>query len=77
MCGLRAGNRLFDMMKDAMIKGERIEIRGLGVFSVRSRKAKTVRNPQSGQLLQVPPQRGPYFKMALEIKKGLLKHDDV
>ena len=70
-------NSLFEMMTDAMRRGERVEIRGFGVFFVRNRKDKAARNPQNGQLLQVTPQKVPFFKMALEIKKGLLNHDDV
>ena len=72
-----ACNSLFEMMTDALKRGERIEIRGFGVFSVRSRREKTAKNPQNGRLVQVPPQRVPFFKMALEARKGLLNHDDV
>ena len=72
-----ACNSLFAMMTDALKRGERIEIRGFGVFSVRSRKEKTAKNPQNGQPVQVPPQRVPFFRTALEIRKGLLNHDDV
>lgn len=70
-------NTLFALMTAAMSRGERVEIRGFGVFSVRNRKDKTARNPQNGEFVQVPPQKVPFFKMALEIKKGLLNHDDI
>lgn len=73
-----ACNNLFDLVTDALQKGERVEIRGFGVLSVRSRKDKTAKNPQDGSPVQVPAKRVPFFKMALEIKKGLLKnHDDL
>lgn len=72
-----ACNSLFDLMADAMKRGERVEIRGFGVFSVRSRTEKVSKNPQDGSPVRVPAQRVPFFKMALEIKKGLLNHDDV
>lgn len=72
-----ACNSLFDLMTDAMRRGERVEIRGFGVFSVRSRKDKVAKNPQDGSPVRVPAQKVTFFKMALEIKKGLLNHDDL
>lgn len=72
-----ACNSLFDLMTDAMRRGERVEIRGFGVLSVRNRKDKTAKNPQDGSSVQIPAKRVPFFKMALEIKKGLLNHDDL
>jgi integration host factor subunit beta len=72
-----ACNSLFDLMTGAMRRGERVEIRGFGVFSVRNRKDKVAKNPQDGSPVKVPAKRVPFFKMALEIKKGLLNHDDV
>jgi len=72
-----ACNSLFEMMTDALKRGERIEIRGFGVFSVRSRKETTAKNPKNGQTVHVPSHRAPFFKTALEIRKGLLNHDDV
>ena len=70
-----ACNNLFNMMTEALKRGERIEIRGFGVFSVRTRRDRILRNPQDGTPILVSAQRGPFFKMALEIKKGFIQYD--
>lgn len=49
-------------------KGDRIEIRGFGCFSIRNRRAKTGRNPKTGEPVTVPPKSFPYFKPGLELR---------
>ena len=51
-----------DAVKDALAQGERIELRGFGVFKVRHRKARTGRNPRTGKPVEVPPRSAPVFK---------------
>lgn len=46
----------------------KVELRGFGSFRVRSRRARQGRNPQTGQPVQVPPKRIPYFKPGKELK---------
>jgi integration host factor subunit beta len=46
----------------------KVELRRFGSFRVRSRKARQGRNPQTGQPVQVPPKRVPYFKPGKELK---------
>lgn len=46
----------------------KVELRGFGSFRVRSRRARQGRNPQTGQPVQVPPKRVPYFKPGKELK---------
>ncbi|MBN1546740.1 MAG: integration host factor subunit beta [Syntrophaceae bacterium] len=70
-----ACNNLFNMMTEALKRGERIEIRGFGVFSVRTRRNRTSRNPKDGTPVFVSAQRVPFFKMSLEIKKGFIQYD--
>jgi integration host factor subunit beta len=53
---------IFDCLKDALSRGEHIEIRGLGSFHVRSYKGYKGRNPKTGESIQVKPKRLPYFK---------------
>lgn len=62
-------NMVFDMMADALKKDERIEIRGFGSFVNRSYGSYQGRNPKTGQVVQVPPKRVPFFKVGKELKE--------
>jgi integration host factor subunit beta len=61
-------NLIFDSMVDAMVKGDRIEIRGLGSFVVKEYGAYTGRNPRTGESIQVQPKKLPFFKVGKELK---------
>ena len=60
---------IFDSMTDALVAGERIEIRGFGAFEVRHYKGYEGRNPRTGQAVQVPPKKLPFFKVGKELKE--------
>ena len=62
-------NTLFDAMTDALSVGDRIEIRGFGSFSVRQRKARQGRNPKTGQVINVPAKRVPFFTVGHELRE--------
>jgi len=62
-------NLIFDGFTDALKKGGRIEIRGLGSFSVRKYDAYKGRNPKTGKIVEVKPKRLPFFKVGRELKK--------
>lgn len=49
-------------VQDALARGEGIEIRGFGTFKVRHRKARTARNPRTGEPVEVPPRSAPVFQ---------------
>ena len=53
---------IFDSLKSALQRGERVEIRGLGSFHVRSYKGYKGRNPKTGESIQVKAKLLPYFK---------------
>ncbi len=55
-------NTMFDAMSEALVAGERIEIRGLGSWSVKKRKARVGRNPKTGELVMVPEKRVVAFR---------------
>jgi integration host factor subunit beta len=59
---------IFDGFKDALAKGDRIEIRGVGSFVMREYKTYTGRNPKTGKEVEVKPKRLPYFKVGKELK---------
>lgn len=65
----QAVSLVFDLMSDALKKDERIEIRGFGSFVNRSYGSYKGRNPKTGQIVQVPPKRVPFFKVGKELKE--------
>ena len=64
-----AVNTFFNEMANALSKGDRVEIRGLGSFHVRKYKAYTGRNPKTGEKIKIKPKRLPFFKCGRELKK--------
>lgn len=52
---------------------DRIELRGFGTFGVKVRKARTARNPRTGESVEVPKRRAPYFKAGRDLKKSILE----
>jgi integration host factor subunit beta len=67
-------NLIFDSMVDAIVKGERIEIRGLGSFMVKEYGSYTGRNPRTGESIQVRPKKLPFFKVGKELKERVDGH---
>ena len=61
-------NAIFDSMVDAMRRGERIEIRGLGSFVVKHRRAREGRNPKSGEIVSVAAKKVPFFKVGKDLR---------
>ncbi|MBI4483471.1 MAG: integration host factor subunit beta [Acidobacteria bacterium] len=59
---------VFDTLKEAMRQGDRIELRGFGVFIVKPRKSGIGRNPRTGQEVGIPPGRTIRFKPGKEIR---------
>jgi nucleoid DNA-binding protein len=57
-----AVNTVFDAMREALTKGERIELRGFGVFIVKNRKRGIGRNPKTGVEVAIPPGKTIRFK---------------
>ena len=62
-------NCIFDAMTEALQRGEGIEIRGFGSFTVRPYKPYSGRNPRTGQPVPVPAKRLPFFKVGKELKE--------
>jgi len=60
---------IFDAMMESLKKGDRIEIRGFGSFVVKHYGAYTGRNPKTGQIVDVPPKKLPYFKVGKELRE--------
>ncbi|MDI6775738.1 MAG: HU family DNA-binding protein [Syntrophales bacterium] len=64
-----AVNVIFEAMKMALKRNERIEIRGLGNFTVRNRKFRWGRNPKTGKTVQIPPRKVAFFKVGKELRE--------
>ena len=60
---------IFSAMSDAMVKNERIEIRGLGSFVIKEYATYTGRNPKTGEPISVRPKKLPFFKVGKELKE--------
>lgn len=59
---------IFETMKDALCRGENIEIRGLGAFHVKNYQGYQGRNPKTGQVIPVKPKRGLLFRTGKELR---------
>ena len=58
----RIVNTIFDEITDAMWRGDRVELRGFGAFSVKKRDARSGRNPRTGETVAVEEKHVPFFK---------------
>ncbi len=61
--------KTFDFMIEALVRGEKIELRNFGVFKIKERKSRTGRNPRTGQVVPVPARKVVVFKPGLEMKQ--------
>ena len=61
----------FDEIAKRLAEGGRVELRGFGAFSTRDREARTGRNPRTGEAVDVPAKRVPYFKPGKEMRERL------
>src|SRR5436309_14536635 len=66
-------NIIFDSIVESLRSGQKIELRGFGSFRLRSRKSRTGRNPKTGEKVDVPSKKIPYFKPGKELKELINK----
>ena len=64
-------NSLFQEMTRALLEDDRIEIRGFGSFVVRYYEPYTGRNPRTGEKINVPPKKLPFFKVGKELRERI------
>jgi len=62
---------IFNEITAQLAKGGRVELRGFGAFSTRSREARTGRNPRTGEQVEVDAKKVPYFKPGKEMRERL------
>jgi integration host factor subunit beta len=59
---------IFDQVSEALARGERVELRGFGAFTVKKRVARTGRNPRTGEAVAVDEKVVPFFKAGKELR---------
>jgi integration host factor subunit beta len=64
---------LFDEMTAALARGERVELRGFGAFTVKRRQARAGRNPRTGETVDVAQKSVPFFKAGKELRERINK----
>ena len=67
---------IFDSITDQLSKGGRVELRGFGALSVRSREARAGRNPRTGEPVDVRAKHVPFFKSGKELRERLNVTDE-
>ena len=67
----RIVNTIIETIAAALARGERIELRGFGSFTVRDRGPRVGRNPRTGETVQVAAKRRPYFKSGKELRRRI------
>lgn len=67
----RALDTFFEEISERLAEGGRVELRGFGAFSTRQRDARKGRNPRTGEAVDVPEKRVPYFKPGKEMRARL------
>lgn len=64
-------NLIMENIGNALAEGDKVELRGFGSFKVKSRRSRLARNPRTGDSVDVPAKRVPYFKASNELKDRL------
>lgn len=67
-------NAILDAISEALARGDRVELRGFGAFSVKSRPAREGRNPRTGARVSVAQKSVPFFKSGKEMRARLNKN---
>lgn len=62
---------VFDEITEALARGDRVELRGFGAFSVKRRDARTGRNPRTGESVDVDEKFVPFFKTGKQLRESL------
>ena len=63
----------FGTLTKAILKNDRIELRGFGTFDVKNREARIARNPKNGSVVAVPSKKVPFFRMGKSMKERINK----
>lgn len=67
----RIVSTIFDEIAEALSRGDRVELRGFGAFSVKQRDSRVGRNPRTGEAVHVSEKYIPYFKTGKQLREKL------
>ena len=67
---------IFDEITATLVRGDRVELRGFGAFSVKVHEARTGRNPRTGVRVVVPKRNVPHFRVSKEMKELFIRQTD-
>ena len=68
-------NTVFSSITDSLAEGKKVELRGFGSFRIRQRNARVGRNPKSGEKVDVPSKKVPFFKAGKELRELVDEHE--
>ena len=63
----------FETITESLTKGDKVQVSGFGIFEVRTREARTGRNPRTKETIQIPATRLPVFKASKALKDSIAK----
>ena len=69
----RALNAAVDAITASLVKGDKVQVSGFGIFEVKEREARTGRNPQTGEAMEIAASRTPSFKASKTLKDAIAK----
>ena len=69
----KAVDIILETMTESLVHGDRVEIRGFGSFSVRTRKARQTKNPKTGKVMKIPARKTLHFAMSKSLKEALIE----
>ena len=69
----RVVNATIETITESLVKGEKVQVSGFGIFEVKSREARIGRNPRTKQSIQIPAPRLPAFKASKTLKDTVAK----
>ena len=64
---------ILEEISQSLTEGRRVEIRGFGSFSVRTRKPRTTKNPKTGKMMDIPARKTLHFTMSKSLKEVLIE----
>ena len=67
----RIVSTIFEEISSALSRGDRVELRGFGAFSVKKRDGRMGRNPRTGETVPVPAKAVPFFKTGKELRERM------
>jgi integration host factor subunit beta len=68
-------NLIMENIGQALVNGDKVELRGFGSFKVKTRRSRLARNPRTGESVDVPAKKVPFFKASNDLKASLNKKD--